>query len=355
MRYLTWFQTASAMAVLALVTGCSGGGSSALAPRPIPFQAGEHTQNGLVPNALDPFGIFNVATRNSRRNKSYYSCPATGPIIYVSDDVNNAVYVYKGKFAGQAPCGQIASGVFSAPTGLYVDSRTHDLYVANTTGYNFLVFHRGQTTPYNTYTDPNQQYTLGITLAKDGTVIGSNQAQVNQGDFGSLSTWKAGPNGGTFVGHFPMFNSFLGLFLTVQKNGTVYYGDLDQTTGSGVLWSVSCPAGACGTETQLSGILMRRPAGMGSDDTEDLLVIDSTLGTINTFELPNPTPSSFSVAGGPVGMALNRLDHHLFVAHQTSDNAAEYSYPSGTLIGTVPPGISGGMLIGIALDPSHAR
>lgn len=333
--------TTSAVVALALLAGCSSGGSNSIAPSPVFHQSGERTRIG--------------ALRTSRQFRSYYACPATGSIKYVSDDINNAVYVYSGKFAGQAPCGQIASGVFAAPTGLYVHPGTHDLYVANTLGYNFLVFHRGQTTPYNTYTDPNPQYTLDIAVARDGTVIASNQSQVNGGQYGSISTWIGGPNGGTFVGNFPMFNSYLGLFLTVQKNGTVYYGDMDQTTGGGTLWSVSCPAGACGAETRLSGISMQRPAGMGSDDTEDLLVIDTTVGTSNTFELPNPTPSTFSVAGGPVGMALSKLDRHLFVANQTSDSAAEYSYPNGTLIGTVPPGIPGGMLIGVAVDPGHAR
>jgi hypothetical protein len=194
-----------------------------------------------------------------------------------------------------------------------------------------------------------------VTVAKDGTVIASNLIQPNGNENGSISTWIGGANGGTFVGNFPMTNDSEGLFLTVQKNGTVYYNDIDTASGKGVLWSVSCPAGACGTETQVAGVTFTFPFGMGSDDTQDLLVNDLNAaggGFADTFELPNPTPNTFPLLGVPVGMAINPLDHHWFVADAMDDDAAEYAYPGGALIGTVP-GNAGGDLVGIALDPGH--
>ena len=187
-------------------------------------------------------------------------------------------------------------------------------------------------------------------------MIATNLIQPNGNENGSISTWIGGPNGGTFVGNFPMTNDSEGLFLTVQKNGTVYYNDIDAASGQGVLWTVSCPAGACGTETQVAGVTFAFPFGMGSDGKEDLLVNDLNPaggGFADTFELPNPKPKTFPLLGVPVGMAINPLDHHWFVADAMNDNAAEYSYPGGTLIGTVP-GNSGGDLVGIALDPGHS-
>lgn len=98
--------------------------------------------------------------------------------------------------------------------------------------------------------------------------------------------------------------------------------------------------------TSVRGRDRRQAGGMGSDANEDLLVNDTKDGAANTFELPNATPSKFSLAGSPVGMALNTQDNTLFIAdNSTNDVAAEYSYPSGTLIGTVPAGIPGELII----------
>jgi hypothetical protein len=270
----------------------------------------------------------------------------------VSDINNSVVNVYVGKFAGQAPCGQIASGLLKNPAGLYVKTATHDLYVANAGGSNILVYHRGQMNPYNVYTDPGVQFPVDVTMAKDGTVIASNSSQTNGPEKGSISTWIRGQNGGTFVGNFPMINDLFGLFVTVQKNGTVFYADVDATTLSGALWTLSCPAGACGAPTQVPGVSIIFPGGMGSDTTEDLLVNDRRAVTANTFELPDPTPSTFPLAGEPIGLAINKLDHHWFVADAQNNNAAEYLYPSGVLVGTVP-GNDGGEAYGIAVDPGH--
>lgn len=73
-------------------------------------------------------------------------------------------------------------------------------------------------------------------------------------------------------------------------------------------------------------------------------------GAGQIFELPNPHPATFSLDDAPFGMAISRRDHHWFVAYSTNHDAAEYSYPSGTLIGTVPC-CPTGVAIGVAFDP----
>ena len=343
MRILTPLQAFSASAAITLLVACSGG--STIAPKPVSPQGDAHSQVGRVPAALNALGFLKVNAITARHFKSFYACPTTGSIKYVSDFTLDIINVYTGKFAGQAPCGQITSGL-SYPRFLFVLPSTHDLYVANAVGRNILVFHRGQTAPYNVYTDPTGQYPWDVTVAKDGTVIASN-------DTGSISTWIGGPNGGTFVGNFPMTNSAGGLYVTVQKSGKVYFTDIDATTLQGLLWSMSCPAGACGPQTQVAGVSFQLPGDMGSDDTEDLLVNDSDAGKAETFELPNPVPSTFPVVGTPYGLAINPLDHHWFVTDPTNNNAAEYKYPGGRLIGTVP-GNPSGQALGIAVDPGHA-
>jgi hypothetical protein len=351
MRIPTPIQALSAAAAIALLAGCSGG-SSAIAPMPASPQYDAHSSMGRVPAVMGLMGMLKVNADSGQHFKSYYSCPAKGPIKYVSDYNNSVIDVYVGKFAGQAPCGRITSGL-GAPWGLYVKTDTHDLYVANDFGHDILVFHRGQTKAYNTYTDPTSQDPVDVTVAKDGTVIASNLVQTAFLENGSISTWIGGPNGGTFVGNFAMANGGEGEFVTVQKNGTVYYDDLVGRTNLGALWFVSCPAGACGAQTQVAGVSFNFPGGLAFDDTNDLLA-NNGFGQAETFELPNPNPKTFPVGGIPTGMAINDLDHHWFVADAANNDAAEYLYPSGALVGTVP-GNPGGGTFGIAVDPGHAR
>jgi hypothetical protein len=346
------YRAMSVAAVIALLGGCSASGTS-----PISQTAASH-QRGAYPGMPSRGGFLNLMPdrRNHKNNThhfgSFNACPATGPIRYASDDTNNVINIYAGKFAGQAPCGQIAWASLNFPYGLYVKTDTHDLYVAN--GNDILVFQRGATTPYNIYVDPTNQVPNDVTIAKDGTIIVNNLGQFGGPGGGSISTWIAGPHGGTFVGNFPTTNAFQGGFITIQKNGTIYFNDQDATTLHGVLWSVKCPAGACGVQTQIAGVSFGEPGGLGSDSAEDLLATDSEPGAADTFELPNPNPKTFPITGIVFGMAINQSDDHWFVADALHNDAAEYAYPSGNLIGTVP-GNPGGNLVGIALDPGHAR
>jgi hypothetical protein len=289
---------------------------------------------------------------NIGRFTSFNTCPAEGPITYFSDFVNGVINIYAGPLMGQKKCGQIAglnSGLV-APQGMFVKMPGHKLYVADRGG-NILEFDRGTSRPSNTYTDPTPAFPADVTVASDGTVIASN-AYTGDGAPGSISTWKFGPNGGQFVGNFPMTNDFEGLFVTVQKNGTVYYDDIDAGSGSGALWSLSCPAGACGAQTSVAVSTTGISAGLGSDADDDLLANDQVNITADTFELPNPAPATFPLIGGPVGMAINKLDHHWFIADAANNQAVEYLYPGGALVGTVP-GNTGGLPIGVAVDPGH--
>ena len=323
--YFSSLLALSAAGMTTLLVACSGGNSSVVTPAPA-----SHAFN--------------------RHFVSHDSCPATGPIKYVSDFVFNVVNIYVGKFAGQQPCGQIASSLLNGPAGLFVRPTTHDLYVANKDGRNILVFHRGQQTPYNTYTDPTVQLPIDVTVAKDGTVAASNYTNSSQTEPGSISTWIGGPNGGTFVGNFLMTNSYQGGFITANSNGTIFYDDVDRGALNGFLWSVRCPSGACGRQIIAAQITFQFPGGLTIDSTGDVIAADSFAATADTFELPNPVPSTFPLVGEPFALAINPLDRHLFVTDGFHNDAVEYTYPGGTLVGSVA-GALGGNVDGVAVDP----
>jgi hypothetical protein len=318
MRPLTPIQSYFAAAAFALLAGCSGAGSSAVAPNP-----------------SSPQGA-------SRQATGFYNCPSTGRLTYISVYDANGIDVFAGTFNNQSACGSIVLGL-SGPFGLFVDKKTHDLYVANSKRSNIKVFHRGHLKAYNTYVDPTNQVTFDVSMAPDGTVIASNEA-------GSLSTWISGPDGGTFVGNFPMTNAMTGQFVTVKKNGKVYFTDVDQQSFQGMLWTTACPAGACGAQTQVSGVSFQSPGGMVFNETGDLFVIDDSAITANTFELPKPAPSTCPLIGNPIGVDVSPKDH-TFVT--TDDErfgileGREYSYPGCAQVGTVGTTTSQG----IAVDP----
>jgi hypothetical protein len=362
MRNFISFRILGVSAATALLIGCSGVGSSAIGPNPAAYHAGK-------PSSMYLPG-FNGPARPIPQIISHYSCPATGAIEYVSDSNDSVISVYKGEFTGQKPCGQITSGInsgvglaasvaLSHPWGLYVALATHDLYVANGNGHNVLVFHRGHTLPYNVYIDPTPNhvtYPFDVTVAKDGTVIASNESSGQEG--GSLSTWIGGPSGGTFVGQFQMTNSNYGGWVTIDNSDTVYFNEFEGPPfGQVTLWSTSCPAGACGALTQVPiARYVLYPGGMEFDAAGNLLMSDID-GNTNTWADTNhldlttapPYPSSFLMIGEAYGMALNKRNDRWFSADFENNEAHEYVYPSGQLVGTVS-GNQFGFPVGIAVD-----
>ena len=346
MHLRTKIRTLGTAAAMMFVVGCSSG--SALAPNPSTPRQHAHFLLGRIPVALDPMSILRVNLNSGHHFKSFNACPITGSLTYISDFNNSVINIYAGTFANQAPCG-ILTGLTN-PQGMFV-AGNHDLYVANTGANNILVFARHAATPKNTYTDPGIQYPTDVTVATDGTVIASNIFQPNGNEAGSISTWIGGPNGGTFVGNFPMVKDFEGLFVTVQRNGTLYFNDLDATTAQGIIWTGSCPSGACGAFTS-TGATAGFSGGLRSADHEDLVQVDQTIpagGGLITYE-SFPAGTSCAIGGGrPAALDLDRPQSHAYYSDITLNLGGEIAYPSCTAVGTVP-GNPNGLPIGIAHD-----
>jgi hypothetical protein len=215
-----------------------------------------------------------------------------------------------------------------------------------------VVYHRGQTLPYNYYLDPTSQYPIDVAVARDGTIVATNAFEVFGYPYGSISTWTAARGyRGKFIGNFQMTTSSYGGFVTILKDDTIYFDDLDANSGLALLYAVKCPFGKCGTQTPTAGVSFYDPLGLAHDATGDVLTVESvTHTTADTFELPDPFPFTFPLTGFPYALAISSRNRHLFVADGANNNASEYSYPSGTLIGTVS-GNAGGDFDGIAVDP----
>ncbi|HEY5095367.1 MAG TPA: hypothetical protein VII69_09650 [Candidatus Eremiobacteraceae bacterium] len=333
----------SALAVLVLLAGCSNG--SAIAPKPSAPQGNARSLMVRIPVVLSPMGMLKVNLNTGLHFKDFNRCPPAGPIEYVSDFNNNLIDIYKGNFAGQVPCGQLTKGLAN-PQGMFVKESTHELYVANTGDDDVVVFRRGATSPFKTYIDltNGSQFVADVTVAKDGTVLATNIFDIID-SVGSISTWR---RDGTFVGNFPNANGAFDYFLTVQKDGTVYFDDSTNT-----LYKGSCPAGECGSFVA-TGATFVFPGGLRSADDEDVVLLDQEGaggGDVLTFEPPDfGSPTSCALgASDPVSFDINRTQHHYFYADGGNNVAGEVEYPTCAPIGTVP-GNPSGLLIGVARD-----
>ena len=347
MRNLTPIHALSAAAVLVLLAGCTGG--SVIAPKASTLQVHERALVDRIPAAVSPLVLLKVNMHTGNHFASFDSCPATGNIEYISDFNNSVISIYSRNFAGQTPCGQISAGL-SNPQGMFVKGSTHDLYVANTGDEDVLVFHRGATSPFMTYTDPTGQFAADVTVAKDGTVIASNIFSANGGK-GSISTWLLD---GTFVGNFKMINDIEGVSVTVQKNGTLYFNDVDASSRQGLLWTGGCPLGACGAFTS-TGAKTKFPGGIRSADFEDVVQLDqgadAFTGALITYEtFPSGLSCPIIGASDPVSFDLKKRQNDVFYADADSNVGGEITYASCAVVGTVP-GNPNGLPIGAAVDP----
>src|SRR5580693_7646868 len=161
MRTLAIVRAIGAAAVIVFLGACSGG--STITPTTTAQDNIHRRAGAFLPQAM------------LRHNVSYYSCPATGPIEYVADGNSGYITVFAGKFHNQPGCGLIVPNEFSVG-GLFVDPKTHDLYVAKPEGFSVIVYHRGQTNPYNTYVAPGvEQFVFDVTLLNDGTLLAINR------------------------------------------------------------------------------------------------------------------------------------------------------------------------------------
>jgi hypothetical protein len=345
MRIPTSANLLSAGIALALLAGCSSG--SAIAPASSAMQSHHFlAMSGRIPSVANPVGMLRLRQVGLPDHKaSFNACPATGPIVYISDFNNSSIDIFKVPFAGHGPCGKLtASSGLLNPEGMIV--RNNDLLVANTGAMDVVAFHRGATKPYITYTDPScgGQFTADVTVSNDNFVFATNLFGGSCN--GSISIWQK--QSGALVGTIPNQAGVNSYFLTIQKDGTLYYDD-----NSFALYKGSCAGGACGSFTN-TGATFAFPGAVRSADGEDVVLDDQSApggGALFTYEPPDFSSHDVCTTGGsdPVTFDLSHGQQHVFVADAGLNEGLEFSFPGCQLIGTVG-GNTSGLAIGVAKD-----
>ena len=95
-----------------MLAGCSG--SPTLAPKPSGMQDLANAMMRQVPAPVGMFAALKLRPNSDHPYASFDSCPATGPITYISDYNNNVINIFAGTFKGQAACGAISGSVVLA-------------------------------------------------------------------------------------------------------------------------------------------------------------------------------------------------------------------------------------------------
>jgi hypothetical protein len=146
----------------------------------------------------------------------------------------------------------------------------------------------------------------------------------------------------------------LGLGIATDSSNNVYATYLNTSKGT----DITVFAGGKGAGTILQNTNGTLYEGMTFDTHGNLVAAaDSSAGaTINIFTPPfTGTPTSFAAQGTVVDLKLDPKGNNLYVGDATNNTLDVYKYPSGTyeysiVVTTVPP--NGAVVEGVAVDPS---
>lgn len=276
-------------------------------------------------------------------------------LLYAGGPSQNAVGVYRARADNPKPLRTIRSGL-NAPTGIAVDS-SGSAYVCNNAGtdarrrapgkgtWTVAVYKRGQTTPFETYSD-SVWNPVDVAIAADGTVYIANYSSVvTVYPPGSLhpSARLVAPSGQAPLGiAFDAAGNIFVSYVSASGGGSVYKYAPGQTTGSnlGIGFSGSPHGLAVDRDGNLVVAVSKAP-GPGSD--------------IEIFP-PGGTHPKKTINGPfqPFMIAFGRNGRELFAADFGSGNGDggvfRFAYPSGTLIAKDTQGPAASAY-GVAIDP----
>jgi hypothetical protein len=332
-----------AIGAVALLAGCSGGAPRLSPATEFPLAG---TRLPAAPELMPAPSVLlsrrmPVVSRHAQY-PSWRSDDAVAPEIYVVDLDSNAVKIYSA-LGSHGLKGTITG--LAAPQGIGVDS-LGNLYVANTSAQNVLVYKPGATSPFLTLDDAGN-FPVAVAVTLTGVVIvanicsgGGSQCTGN----GSIYGYKKGATKHSTT--YGTSNILSPYFVTTDAQNHVYADGLS-TVVSGVPIVCEYMSGHS-TCTDL-GIGLNFPGGIQIDKTGDLALDDqagSGGSTISVYA-PGSTVAESSILlcknisptkpCDVIGFALTSGDKALWDAYYASDvhpvviakETQEFKYPNG--------------------------
>lgn len=321
---------------VAMLGGCSGG-ASRLAPVTVAPSA-----SSLMPAPSVLLSRRMPIVSSPALYPSWRTGDAITPEVYAVDLNSNAVKIYSA-LGSHALKGTITG--LAAPQGIGVDS-LGNLYVANTSAQNVLVYKPGQTSPFLTLDDAGS-FPVAVAVTLTGEVIvanfcsgGGSQCTGN----GSIYGYKKGAT--THSVTYGNANILSPYFVTTDAQNHVYV-DGFSTEISGV--PVACEYTSGHSTCTNLGIGFNFPGGIQIDKTGDLALVDqagSGGSTLSVYAPGSAVPESTILLCknisptqpcDVIGFALTSGNKAFWDAYYASDlhpvklakQTQEFKYPDG--------------------------
>jgi len=263
---------------------------------------------------------------------------AMRPLVYFSDSDNSNIYVFN---RGGLQVGMLRN--LAHPQGLFVDS-SHQLWVANFSNSDVLLFPRGHIYPVATYNDPKQS-PMDVALCPNGLVFVSNLG-------GSISVYAQDkPNPIRTLSDPNEYNNVdiacdaaNNVFTTIEL-GPSGPGAVDEYAG--------------GVQSGLKSLIIKNLGfayGIAVTARKTLLVGDQQTHTVAEYtEYGKPTNRSLSTGSDTwFGLALG-LRGELYAADYSQMVGIAVTFPGGTILHQyVPTYVGSGsyqdLIVGVAYD-----
>ena len=347
MRPMTRVRLSIAIAIAMLAfSACSGAGSKTLPT--VGLTSGSHRDalpfgGGPPPS---PGVQSSIVTTNPWLSHLNSSIPRKIALLYVSGATCSCVLIYSQRGNDQAPLGQF-SGIIN-PRGLFV-AREGETYIANSNAHVVEIFEEAVTkAPVEILT--GTEHPSDVTReGNHGTIYVVNQNDALGGP-GNISVYANGSTTPTSY-LYTHANTFIdSVALDEQNNLYAGYGD-----PSGVAQIDEFKHGST-SPIQLPTML-GYTGGMEVDTTHDLLVADpdffnghnAPAANILTIGQRNPE-FQFDQLGWPYYVALDKVEHHVYISDAKLSQIREYTYPGGVLLDTITKGLENGNYpIGVAV------
>jgi hypothetical protein len=349
----------SGAAIIALVTGCSGGGSQ------IPTTNAPVSPLSQSVRSVQSVGASTWMSKGSQTHQTDFVDVAGvnslhGNQTIVSDASNNTVSVYGSDGRRHA----VLSTGLSQPEGITTDA-AETLYVANTQHNDVVVYSK----PYRSVVltlDDTGEYPTGVSVSNTG-VVGVTNIQSTAGTGGAVRFYAKGSTSACATitdsqwsgMYFGAFDASGNLFIDgFDRNGNTIIGEVSGGCGALSLTTLSVDNTIYlvgGVQVHNGNILIEDQVGPGGP-------LGTQTPTIYTYAPPSNGSLGQAIAtttltaggnGFPVTFALMKDHSYLWIAHSgIAAGRIKFSYPGGRLIKsfddpryTTP--------IGIAVNPAE--
>jgi hypothetical protein len=347
----------ASVATVALLSGCSGGGSQfPAANAPVtPLNQSVRTAQSLgvihdtstsiVPRSTwqspvgstQPRGFVNVAAVNALH----------GNQVIISEIAFNTVSVY----GSDGQLNALLTIGLSEPQGVATDA-AENLYVANTLNSNIFVYSKPYTASGLTLNDADQ-FPVGVAVSKTG-IVGVTNVQSVAGGPGNVRFYAKGSTVACATVNDPNWSQFF--FDAFDASGNLFI-DGRNPSGTTIVGKVSGGCRATSITTLRVGNSILVPGGV-QVQKGNILIDDQMVPAIYTYAPPSggslgsPTATTMLRAGtDPVTFAMMQAGEGLWAANNFSQAGGyKYTYPGGQFVKSITDGFL--LPIGIAVNPA---